>query len=95
MVSKFSKGHVVEGRLNDTMMLQLLEGITACNRDKRRQLRVAYNSIYRRVFGYRNYESVRALQSFLGGPNWEELVKRRSRTFLEHVRNDTILNIFI
>ena len=97
----------VEGRSNDTMMLQLLEThclpiltyaievITVCNRDKRRQLRVAYNCIFRRVFGYRNYESVRALQSFLGRPNWEELVDKRTSKFLNIIRNDPTLNIFI
>ena len=97
----------VEGRSNDTMMLKLIEShclpiltyaietITVCDRDKRRQLRVAYNSIFRRIFGYRNYESVRALQSFLGRLDWEGLVERRTRTFMESVRKDTTLNIFI
>ena len=97
----------VEGRSNDMMMLQLLEthclpiltyaieAITVFDRDKRRQLRVAYNGIFRRIFGYRNYESVRALQSFLRRPDWETLVERRMSNFLEKIRNDTILNIFI
>ena len=97
----------VEGRSNDTTMLQLLEShclpiltyaveaIVVCDRDKRRQLRVAYNSIFRRIFGYRNYESVRALQSFLERPDWETLVDIRKRAFLERIRYDPILNIFI
>ena len=97
----------VEGRSNDTMMLKLLEShclpiltyaietITVCDRDKRRQLRVAYNSIFRRIFGYRNYESVSALQSFLGRPDWEGLVEKRTKTFLENVCKGTTLNIFI
>ena len=97
----------VEGRSNDLLMLQLLEThclpiltyaievITVCNRDKRRQLRVAYNCIFRRIFGYRNFESVRALQSFLGRPNWEELVDRRTSKFLVNIRNDSILATFI
>ena len=72
-----------------------IEAVTVCDRDKRRQLRVAYNSIFRRIFGYRNYESVCALQSFLGRPDWEELIDRQTKMFLEHVRNDTILCIFI
>ena len=97
----------VEGRSNDMMMLQLLEThclpiltyaievITVCNRDRRRQLRVAYNCIFRRVFGYRNFESVRALQSFLGRLNWEELVDKRTNKFMDTIRNDPTLNLFI
>ena len=89
------------------MMLELLEThclpiltyaievITVCNRDRRRQLRVAYNSLFRRIFGYRNYQSVRALQSFLCRPNWEELIERRTNNFVENVRNDTILRTFV
>ena len=97
----------VEGRSNDVMMLQLLEthclpiltyaieAITVSDRNKRRQLRVAYNGIFRRIFGYRNYESVRALQSFLGRLDWEKLVEKRTNTLLETICKDPILNIFI
>ena len=60
----------IEGRSNDLVMLQLLEAhcvsilsygievIHIANADTRRKLRVAYNSIFRRVFGYRMSESV-------------------------------------
>ena len=71
-----------------------IEVITVYNRDRLRQIRVAYNSIFRRIFGYRNYESLRALQSFLGRPNWEQLIENRTSKLLENIRNDTILNIF-
>ena len=73
------------------VMLQLLEAhclsiltyaievITVANRDERRRLRVAYNSIFRKVFDYRDWESVTELQHAL---NREELVDRRNAKFL-------------
>ena len=56
----------IDGRSNEMVMLQLLESqcisiltyavevICIADRDERRRLRVAYNSVYRRVFGYRD-----------------------------------------
>ena len=70
----------IDGRSNDTVMLQLVEShcvpiltyaveVThVSNRDERRQLRVAYNSLFRKIFNYRWSESVTALQAFLGRP---------------------------
>ena len=64
----------VDGRSNETVMLQLLESqcvsiltygievITVADRDERRRLRVAYNSIFRKLFGYRKWKSVTDLQ---------------------------------
>ena len=61
--------------------------ICISNRDERRQLRVAYNSLFRKIFHYRWSESVTALQSFLGRPTWEQLVEKRRQgvppTFLK------------
>ena len=60
----------IDGQSSDTVMLRLLEThcipiltyaievIHVTNRDERRQLRVAYNSIFRRIFCYRRSESV-------------------------------------
>ena len=60
----------VEGRSDDMVMLRLLEShslpiltyaieiIHVHNRDDNRQLRVAYNAIYRKLFGYSYRESV-------------------------------------
>ena len=88
----------IDGRPNDTVMLRLLEShctpiltyaievIRVCNRDERRQLRVAYNSIFRKIFGYKWSESVSALQNFLGCPTWEQLVERRRETFVNRIR---------
>ena len=66
----------IDGHSNDTVMLHLIE--THCvplltygieiihirNRDERRQLRVAYNSVFRKIFGYRWSESVTALRNY-------------------------------
>ena len=68
----------IDGKSNDMVMLRLLEAhcvplltyaieiVHVSNRDERRQLRVAYNSLFRKLFHYRWSESVSALQSFHG-----------------------------
>ena len=50
-----------------------IEVIHVADQDTRRQLRVAYNSVFRRIFSYRPWQSVRELQSFLARLTWEEL----------------------
>ena len=91
----------IEGRSNDTVMLRLVEAHCHCvplltygveilyvaDRDERRQLRVAYNSLFRKIFGYRWYESVTALQGFLGRPTWEQLVEKRTTSFEMRIFN--------
>ena len=89
----------IEGRSNDTVMLRLMEAhcvpiltygieiVHVIDRDERRQLRVAYNSIYRKLFGYRRYESVSNLQGFLGRPTWEQLVEKRVANFEKRIRD--------
>ena len=79
----------IEGRSDDWVMLQLLEThcvsiltyaidvINVANGDERRRLRVAYNSVYRKIFGYRDWESVTDLQKAINRPTWEELVNGR------------------
>ena len=88
----------IDSRSNDMVMLQLVEShcvpiltygievIHVANRDERRQLRVAYNSLFRKIFQYRWSESVSALQSFLGRPTWEQLVEKRRANFFKRVR---------
>ena len=83
----------IDGVSNDMVMLRLLEAhciplltyaieiIHVKNTDERRQLRVAYNSIFRKLFQYRWRESVTKLQHFLGKPTWEELIERRRSGF--------------
>ena len=88
----------IDGRSNDMIMLQLVEShcvpiltygievIRVLNRDERRQLRVAYNSLFRKIFAFRWSESVTALQAFLGRPTWEQIVERRRDGFVNRVR---------
>ena len=88
----------IDGKSNDMVMLRLLEShcipiltyaieiIHVSNRDERRQLRVAYNSLFRKLFLYKWSESVSALQAFLGRPTWEQLVDSRREKFLKRVR---------
>ena len=87
----------VEGRSDDMILLQLLEShclpiltfsietIHVVDRDERRSLRVAYNSIYRRIFGYRQFESVTNLQHAMGRQTWEELVEKRVSNFMRKI----------
>ena len=96
----------IDGRSNDTVMLHLaethcvplltyaIEVIVIANRDEKRQLRVAYNSVFRKIFGYRWSESVTALQGFLGRPTWEQLVERRTSAFLLRLSNHCLVNAF-
>ena len=85
-------------------MLQLLEThclpiltytidvIHVADRDERRRMRVAYNSLFRKVFNYRPWESVTELQHALQRPTWEELVETRANKFLNRVRQSAFLD---
>ena len=89
----------VEGRSDDLVLLRLLEAhcvplityaietLHVADRDEKRSLRVAYNSIFRKLFGYRYFESVTNLQHALGRPTWEELVLKRQNGFLNRARS--------
>ena len=89
----------VEGKSDDLVLLRLLEahclpiityGIEIMHitqRDERRSLRVAYNSIFRRIFQYRMFESVSNLQRMLNRKTWEELVEARCNNFLRRARS--------
>ena len=88
----------VEGRSDDMVLLRLIEAhclpiltygvetIHVANRDEKRSMRVAYNAIFRRLFGYRHYESVTNLQHSLGRKTWEELVEARQISFLHRAK---------
>ena len=87
----------IEGMSNDMIMLKLIEThcvpllsyaveiVNVLNRDEKRQLRVAYNSVFRKIFHYRWSESVTALQGFLGRPTWEQLVEKRRSGFVNRL----------
>ena len=89
----------IDGRSDEITMLRLVEShcvplityaieiIFVTDQSERRKLRVAYNSIFRKIFGYRYYESVSALQRFLDRPTWEELVDKRTANFLSRARS--------
>ena len=89
----------IDGKSNDIVMLRLLEThcvpvltyaievVDVINRDEKRSLRVAYNSIFRKLFSYRYSESVTALQAFLDRPTWEQLVEKRKTAFLNRMRS--------
>ena len=87
----------IEGRSEELVMLQLLEShcvsilsyaievISVSDRDMCRKLRVAYNAIFRQIFGYRRSESVTDLQHQLGRPTWEELIDKRGVKFVQSI----------
>ena len=86
------------GRLDDMVLLRLIEAhcvpiltyaiemTDVANRDERRSLRVGYNSVFRKIFGYRYFESVSNLQHALGRPTWEELIAKRKAGFDNRAR---------
>ena len=88
----------VEGRSNDMIFLRLIEThcvpiltyaieiVHVADRDERRSLRVAYNAIFRKIFGYRHFESVTALQHSLDRKTWEELVSNFQTQFVKRAK---------
>ena len=52
---------------------------------ERSKIRAAYNSVFRRIFGYRNYESVTELQLNLARPTWEMLLENMKEAFLSRL----------
>ena len=97
----------IEGRSAETVILQLLEThclpiltyaieiIHVANRDEYRRLRVAYNSLFRKVFNYRTWESVTDLQHTLLRPTWEELVEKRRNMFHNRISDSDLLRQFL
>ena len=89
----------IDGKSSDMVMLRLIEThciplltyaievVDVSNRDERRQLRVAYNSVFRKIFDYRRSQSDTALQGFLQKPTWEQLVEKRKSSFANRLLN--------
>ena len=87
----------VEGRSDDLIMLKLVEthcipiltyGIELADfidHRERSKVRAAYNSIFRKIFGYRNFESVTDLQLSLARPTWEMLCEIRKESFYQRL----------
>ena len=87
----------IEGRSDDLTMLQLLQShcvpvltygieISHLSDSKERsKIRAAYNSIFRKIFGYRIFESVTDLQLSLACPTWELLVEKMKVGFYDRL----------
>ena len=83
----------IDGKSDDLVMLRLLEThcvsilsyaveVIVTNKRERQKMRVAYNSIFRKLFAYTWRQSVTNLQHELGRQNWEELVETRTNQFI-------------
>ena len=84
----------IEGYADEMVTLRLLEAqslpilmygmevIHVTNVDDKRQLRVAYNAIYRKIFDYTRRESVTNLQHALRRSTWEERCEKQKNSFL-------------
>ena len=67
------------------------------DRRERSKIRAAYNSVFPRIFGYRNFESVTELQLALARPTWEMLMEDRTLGFYRRLSNcnaDSPVHIF-
>ena len=87
----------IEGRSDDLTMLQLV--VSHCvpiltygmeiahfsDARERSKIRKAYNSLFRKIFGYRVFESVTELQLNLAYPTWELLVEKLKIGFYERL----------
>ena len=65
--------HLIESH-GVPILTYTVEILDVANRNEKRSLRVAYNSVFRKLFGYRSFESVTNLQHSLSRKTWEELV---------------------
>ena len=89
----------VEGQSDDMVMLRLVEShcisiltyaievIDIADPKQKGKMRVAYNSVFRKIFDYSWRESVTDLQHSLDRPTWEQLVKERTDGFMEKSRS--------
>ena len=74
-----------------SILTYAIEVIHVVDRDERRRLRVAYNSLYRKVFENKTWESVTELQHALHRPTWEELINKRRSKFRERISQCNLL----
>ena len=61
------------------------------------KIRAAYNSLFRKIFGYRTFESVTDLQLRLARPTWEMLMEKMRNAFhyrLALCKADSPIHIF-
>ena len=69
-----------------SLLIYAIEVTHVSNRDERRQLWVAYNSLFRKLFNNIWSESDTALQTFLKHSTWEQLVDKRRNSFHKRIR---------
>jgi hypothetical protein len=93
----------IDGRSQDLTMLRLVEShcvpiLSYCidsmdlTTREMQNMRTAYNSLFRRIFHFRCFDSVSELQGFLGSPTWEELVQKRKVNLQQKAkRSDNVL----
>ena len=90
----------IDGRSDDLIMLSLVEThcvpiltygieIAELERCEWSKIRAAYNSLFRKIFGYRNFESVTELQLQLARPTWKMLCETRKHNFYERLSQCT------
>ena len=96
----------VEGRSNDLIFLQLIEThclpiltyaveiVHVADRDQRRSLRVAYNAIFRKIFSYRRFESVTALQQLMNDKHGKNLFKPTNLALSILQKNGTVIPLY-
>ena len=78
-----------------SILTYAIEVLHVSNSDERRRLRVAYNSLFRKTFNYRNWESVTELQHVLHRPTWEELVEKRRKSFHERLFQNDFFKLIV
>ena len=87
----------IDGHSDNGIMLRLIEThcvpilsygceiLHVADRDEKRSLRVAYNSVFRKIYGYKWSESVTNKQHELGRFTWEELIEDRQSKFIDRL----------
>ena len=73
-----------------SLLTYAIEVIHVADRDERRKLRVAYNSIFQRVSGYCDWESITNSQHALNRPTWEELIDKRTAKFFKSISENPL-----
>ena len=63
-----------------------IEGAQLTNYDGDISMNGAYNSLFRKIFGYRNFESVTDLQLSLARPTWKLLCHSQKDSFYHHLQ---------
>ena len=87
----------IEGRSDDLAMLRLvqthcvpiltygMEVVHLTDGNEKSKIRAAYNSLFRKIFGYRLFESVTELQLSLAAPTWELQIENQKLSFHERL----------